>query len=86
MISRTIYTLYKEHIVLTLDILMQWLKNNETGIQCCKETLRMSLVQNGFKFKKLTSSRKIIMEYMRLKKWRFEYLLAKTNLENMVEQ
>lgn len=67
--------MYRGQIIPTLESLMQRLQRDDTGIKCCRETLRKCLLENGFKIKTI-NKRQVIMESVRLKRWRMEYLIT----------
>ena len=68
-IHRKIYAMYREQMIPTLKTLLQRLKKDDTGIECCRGTLRKCILRNGFKMKKMIK-RQVIMESARLKRWR----------------
>lgn len=72
-IRRTVYNMYKQGEVATLDSLQRKLKDN-TEIQAGRTTIWRTLRQNGFHFGTI-NKRRAIMESPRIQKLRHEYLI-----------
>lgn len=72
-IRHTVYAMYIENTIPTLDSLKQKLISEGTGIECSRTTLWEVLKKNGFKYTKI-DKRQAIMETDRICKWRYNYL------------
>jgi transposase len=71
-IRRTLYNLYKENHVATIDTLYNKLVEN-TDVMCSRSTLWRTLTEHGFKYQTI-NKRLNIMESDRIRKLRYEYL------------
>lgn len=72
LVRRTIYDLYNQKTVPTVDILYRRLYE-ENRITCSETTLRRFIKKNGFSYKKI-NKRMVIMESEKIRKLRYEYL------------
>lgn len=72
-IRRTVYSMYKQGEVATLDSLQRNLQEN-TEIHASRTTIWRTLKQNGFRFGTI-DKRRVIMESPRIQKLRQEYLI-----------
>lgn len=73
LIRRTVYSMYEDQLVPTLNSLKLRLQKNDTNICCSRATLQKILKSMGFTYRNI-NKRQILMESLRLRNWRFEYL------------